>query len=341
MTQPTIALIIVNWNGKHLLGKCLSAVFSQTRKDFCVYLVDNGSMDGSILFVRENFPSVKIIPLTRNYGFAKGNNVALGKALSDPSIKYIALLNNDTEVYPDWLEEMVLMMKKQEALKCGMVSCLAMFPDRSVNCIGLALQRYLRTDLEGGISIGWKKNPNQYLEPREIFCPSGVGCLLSAKMLKEIGCFDENFFAYGEDIDLGFRARLAGWRCFYNPRAKLIHYHSQTGKAASPLKAFLTKRNGFFVAIKNSPFSDWGMIAWLDFRWNIKNYSGKHKNSSVSKLKKGVGGLGLAKIMIHVYFSLALYFPKMLWKRLSRPPVKISFAEYLQWTKNFSRENLG
>src|SRR3989344_6053610 len=137
MKNKKVAIIIVNWNGKKFIKDCLNAVFKQTHKKFKVYLVDNGSTDGSSDFVNKIFPQTKIIQLDKNYGFAKGNNVGIKEAFKDKSIKYIVCLNNDTIVDKNWLKEMVKTAGSNN--KIGAVGSVSLYPNKTIQNSGIRL----------------------------------------------------------------------------------------------------------------------------------------------------------------------------------------------------------
>ncbi len=264
------AIIIVNWNGKRFLSNCLNAVYGQSYKTFEVYFVDNGSTDGSLKFVMKNYPQTKVISLKENTGFAKGNNLGITEAFKDKEVKYIIFLNNDTIVDKNWLKELITTAEQDESI--GMVSSKSLFPDGRIQTIGMSLEQNIYGDKDGGISIGFGAEGSKFKNEIDILCPTGVSALYKRSVLEDVGFFDEDFFAYAEDLDLGLRARLVGWNCIYNPKSKLVHLHSQTGEAASPFKAFYSKRNSFFVAIKNFPFTDMLLFPLRDWSWNIVAY---------------------------------------------------------------------
>ncbi|MCK5509948.1 glycosyltransferase [Candidatus Parcubacteria bacterium] len=336
-----VAIIIVNLNGFNFLKNCLNAVFNQTYKIFDVYFVDNGSHDKSVDFVRQSFSKTKIIELDYNTGFAKGNNIGIKEALKDENVEYIALLNNDTIVEKDWLLEMVKVIKKYKNIKCGMVSTKTLLSDGKIHNIGLKLYKNLIGNKIGGCSFGFGYDPNKYNKEREVFCPGGVSTLFSRNLLKDVGLFDEDFFAYAEDLDLGFRSRLAGWKCFYAPKSRLIHLHSQTSGVASAFKAFYSKRNSYFVAIKNFSLLDLLSYPFRDFYWNFTSLFQKNKLKSVNKLKSKIGLLGMVKIMIKIYLNILYYLPRMLTKRCGiKKNERISRVKYKKLFLEFNKKNV-
>src|SRR3989338_5395553 len=195
MNNKKASIIIVNWNGKKFLKDCLNAVCKQTYKNFQVYFVDNGSLDGSSDYVRRDFPKTKTIQLNKNYGFAKGNNEGIKEAFKDKSIEYIVCLNNDTIVDKNWLKELVKTAEKDK--KIGMVSSKAYFPDGKIQNAGLSFEKALQINKDGGISIGYGKKDSEVPSLQkeiEIFAPGGVAPLYKRKMLEELYKINKEYF---------------------------------------------------------------------------------------------------------------------------------------------------
>lgn len=243
-TSPLVSVIVVNWNGLAYLERCLDALMRQTLEGFEVVLVDNGSSDGSVEMVRRKHPRVRVIPLPHNVGFAAGNNVGI-RSCDSP---FVATLNNDTEPRPDWLERLV-----QPALEdgsVGMVASKMLFAGRPgvINSAGIALDPAgIAWDRMGGQADGEGGGVE------EVFGPCAGAALYRRAMLDEVGLFDEDFFAYLEDLDLAWRGRLAGWRAVYAPQAVVYHVHSATGVEGSQFKSYHLGRNKIWTIAKNYP----------------------------------------------------------------------------------------
>jgi GT2 family glycosyltransferase len=344
MKSNKAAIIIVNWNGKKFLKNCLNSVYKQTYKNFQVYFVDNGSIDNSSDYIKKNFSKTKIIQLNKNYGFAKPNNIGIKEAFKDKQVKYIVCLNNDTIVNKNWLKELIKTAEKDKEI--GMVSSKAYFPEGRIQNAGLCLERALQINKPGGISLGYGLKDEEILELNkeiEIFAPGGVAPLYKRKMLEELynlskEYFDEDFFAYAEDLDLGFRGRLLGYKAILSPNSKLIHFHSQTGKVASPLKAYYTERNIILTVIKD--FLILNLLKFQYYNLTLKiDYSLK-RNESIERLYSKRGFLGILWIMLKVYLSVLYYLPKMLMKRWRiQKNKKVLKQEINNWFKKFSKEN--
>lgn len=248
-----VDVIIVNWNGLHFLSECLGALSRQTFSEFEVWLVDNGSRDGSVDWVRYHYPDVHLVVNDRNLGFAAANNQAirLGRA------PFVATLNNDAVPEPQWLAEMVSVAQSHPEV--GIVASLMLFhhaPD-VINSAGIAVDR---------LGFAWDRLGGQPIHaseqvPTPVFGASAGAALYRRTMLDEIGLFDEDFFAYLEDVDLAWRAQWAGWECLYVPTARVLHHHSGTAGEGSPLKDYLLARNKVWLVAKNYPFG--AMKAYL------------------------------------------------------------------------------
>lgn len=241
-----VSIIIVNWNGLEHLETCLESLKGQTFREFEVVLVDNGSSDGSAAFVRECYPLVRLVELPENTGFATGNNIGLRHA----SGEYIVTLNNDTEVDPGWLVELVAVADAHP--RAGMVaSRICDFADRDrIDSLGV---RICRDGMSRGAHRQQRFTALGLARVEEILIPSACVALYRRAMLEETGFFDDDFFAYAEDTDLGLRGRLAGWEALLATNAVVRHKYSKTGGVFSPFKLYLVERNHYWVALKTFP----------------------------------------------------------------------------------------
>ena len=219
-----VSVIIANWNGKQYLKTCLDALCEQTFKDFRVTIVDNGSTDGSIEFVRENYPEVEIVALDRNYGFAKANNIAMQKALSEET-EYIALLNNDTKADTFWLDELVKTMDADNRVGMCASKLLKMDNPEILDSAGHILVNGLVYDRGGN-----EPDRGQYDKKVDIFGACAAACLYRKDMLEEIGLFDESYGSYYEDAELSWRAYKVGWKAKFVPRSVVFHVGYGTTK---------------------------------------------------------------------------------------------------------------
>jgi hypothetical protein len=241
--KPRVSIVVVNYNGKHFLSDCFSAIFRQTNPPFEVIMVDNASRDGSVGFVREHFPAVHVLVNETNRGFAGGTNVGIRKATGE----YILTLNNDTQLDASFLLE--IMKPMVEDPRVGMCASKMLFPDGRINSTGICISRS---------GAAWDRgmfepDRGQYNHQEEVFGPCAGAALYRRRMLDEIGLFDEDFFLFMEDVDLAFRARLSGWRCIYVPSAWLVHEHGGTAGFKSDISIYHGNRNLVWYVVKNLP----------------------------------------------------------------------------------------
>jgi GT2 family glycosyltransferase len=219
-----VAVLILNYNGKCYLRRCLDTVLSQslTYGGYDVYLIDNASVDGSVEYVRENYPSVKIIQNKMNLGFAGGFNIAIEKVID--KYDYLVILNNDVIVEENWLEELILPFKRDP--KIGICTSLVLFPDGELidHAGGYVLN--LAFGVVGGFMGRKSIRTIRFTSYFPVFYASGCAMAVSTTLLKKIGCFDPTYFMYYEDVDLSWRAQLAGYKVVCNPNAVLYHLGS-------------------------------------------------------------------------------------------------------------------
>ena len=223
--EPIVSLILLNWNGRQHLSYCLPSLLATNYPQYELIVVDNASTDGSVEFVRQNFPNVRVIVNERNLGFSAGMNVGLRAARG----KILVLLNNDLEVYPDWLRALVDALLVDEMV--GIAGCKVYYPD------GKTLQH------AGGIIHYPQAMPDhyghrqedqgQYNERREVDYVIGAALAVKRAALERVGYLDEGFFLYYEDADLSFSARKAGYKTIYVPEAVVIHHEAMTSVSGS------------------------------------------------------------------------------------------------------------
>jgi GT2 family glycosyltransferase len=242
------AIGCANWNGETLLADCLSSLSNQTLSDLEVLLVDNGSSDGSVDYVRTEFPGIRVIALEKNLGFSAGNN----RGIEASSSEFVALFNNDAVAERQWAERLLAPAADS---KVGIVASKVMlFSERDrldsagdgMTIVGVA---YKRGHLEAA---------DRYPATESVFGASGCAMLLRRSMLDDIGLLDEDFFLSYEDSDVCFRAQLRGWKCVYAPEARVYHrLNSSIGRLSSRY-VYYGQRNAEFLYFKNMP----GWLMW-------------------------------------------------------------------------------
>lgn len=240
-----VFVVIPNLNGADFLRQCLESLKLQSQLHEVV-VVDNNSTDDSVYLIEEHFPEVTLIKFHKNHGFAGGVNKGIEYAIENCA-DAIALFNNDAVADKDWLKNLVATMKSEQA---GIVTCKLMRSDEKhfdstgdfYSVYGIAFPRG-RNQVDAG----------QFDKPEEVFAASGGASVYSAKMLKEIGLFDERFFAYLEDVDISFRARLSGWKILYEPKSVAYHHVGGTSSKLGDFTRYHWIKNFLMLYTKNMP----------------------------------------------------------------------------------------
>jgi len=242
-----VSVIIPNWNGARFLTTCLESLARQTYYNIEIMVVDNASDDGSQALIKARYPHVKLIELPINRGFTGACNTGLWFARGE----IVALLNNDTEVDPAWVAAIVDAFARHP--EAGAVaSKMLLFERRDhIHTTG----DYFTTDGRAGNRGVWELDSGQYDEEAYMFSACGGSSAYRRSLLDAVGGLDDDFFFSGEDVDLGWRANLAGWRCLYTPRAVVYHQLSATGSGVTA--SFYDGRNLITMLIKNMPSGLW------------------------------------------------------------------------------------
>lgn len=251
-TNASIAVIIVNWNGGELLARCLRALEAQTVRPKRIFVVDNASSDGSCDHISKDFPDVTLVQLDKNTGFAAGNNIAAWKA---EDCDWIALLNPDAFAEPQWLEALIQAADKHpEYAFFGSRMLMADTPEL-LDGVG---------DVYHVSGLVWREGhgtqaAGAHLEEKEIFSPCGAAAMYKRSAFVESDGFDEDYFCYVEDVDLGFRLRLLGYRCLYVPESVVRHKGSALTGKRSDFSIYHGHRNLVWTFVKNFP----GIWFWI------------------------------------------------------------------------------
>jgi GT2 family glycosyltransferase len=243
---PEVSVVIVTWNGRRYLDACLTALAAQRGVAWEAIVVDNASTDGTSEYLRAQYPWVRVITLDTNRGFAGGNNAGVAAARG----RFVALLNNDTVVEPGWLA----------ALRGG-VDEGAGFALTTSRIVYLHDPTILDSAGDGVLRAGgafkWHHGApvDSAPESREVFGMCGAACLMPTALFRDLGGFDDEFFASHEDVDLSYRARLRGYRCRYVADAVVRHHGSGTLGKVSAFAVFHGQRNLEWMYLKNTPAS--------------------------------------------------------------------------------------
>lgn len=254
------AVVILNWNGKDLLKKFLPSVLAHTDNKLAdIIIADNASTDDSVSFVDKNYPTVRVIRLSENYGFAEGYN----KALSQIDNEYYILLNSDVEVTSNWLEPLTEFLKKNKQVAAVQPKLLSEKNKSFFEYAGAAggfIDKYGYPFCRGRIFSTIEKDVLQYDQPMSIFWATGACMCIRAKEYREVGGFDSSFFAHMEEIDLCWRLNARGRLLYCVPQSKVYHVGGATLEEESPHKTFLNFRNNTLMLYKNLPAKEFKKI---------------------------------------------------------------------------------
>ena len=250
-SHSVVGVVIANWNRKELLRACLDSLARQTHRSFEVLVVDNGSTDGSSGMVEEMAKSypvpLKLIANANNLGFCAANN----QGIFSTDTELVALLNNDAEAEPGWLEALERAIRQGEDI--GMAASKILVwedPGRIDKCGHL-----IYPDGQNRGRGSGQTDHGQFDRVEEVLWPDGCAAMYRRAMLDDVGGFDEDFFAYADDAELGLRARWAGWRCLYAPDAVVRHHRGATLGLGSARRLTLIERNRVLLAVKLFPWS--------------------------------------------------------------------------------------
>ena len=249
--NAVVGVVVANWNRKELLGACLDSLARQSHGSFEVVVVDNGSADGSAALVEEmakGYPvPLHLIANSANVGFCAANNQGIFSTDSE----LVALLNNDAEAEPGWLEALERAIRQGEDI--GMAaSKVLVWEDRTrIDKCG----HLIYPDGQNRGRGSGQTDRGQFSRTEEVLWPDGCAAMYRRAMLEDIGGFDEDFFAYADDAELGLRARWAGWRCLYTPDAVVRHHRGATLGLGSARRLTLIERNRVLLAVKLFPWS--------------------------------------------------------------------------------------
>ena len=323
MTTPVVSAIVVNYNGGEMLQDALGSLLAQTWPGLEVILVDNASTDGSVESAQRRFGDrIVTVRNPRNEGFAGGNNTGFAAARGD----WMFLLNPDAVCDPDVIAE--LMRFAADKPNVGQLACRVVRADQPnfFDSVGLLLY-------PDGVSRsrGWQeKDQGQYDRAEEVLAPHGCACALRKTMLDEIGVFDEDFFCYFEDLDLGVRGQLAGWKCWYVPDARVRHVKSATAGNYSVFKAYHVERNRLYCLWKWMPrFLLLVAPLFTLNRYAMQGYAAHTHQGLSAEFVKEYSLMRLFVLLIQARIAALYRLPRMLAKRKRiRKARKISVREW-------------
>lgn len=298
MSLPFVSIAILNWNGRHFLQQFLPSVMASSWANREIVVIDNASTDDSVQYLRENFPSVKIVQNAANFGYTKGYNEGLKHLTAD----YFVLLNSDVEVVPGWIEPVIELMESDRQIAVCQPKLLQ-FANRSTfeyaGAAGGWLDYLGYPFAKGRLFDVCEKDEGQYDRAEPVFWASGAAMFVKSSVYNELGGLDEYFFAHQEEIDFCWRAQLAGYKVYVCPASVVYHVGGGTLPKGNARKVYLNFRNNLVMMAKNMRP---GEAVWkISYRFVLDGVS------AVKSLLAGEGTYFMAVIRAHIRFLKWLF----------------------------------
>jgi GT2 family glycosyltransferase len=287
---PLVFVIVINYNGVNYLKTCLSSLEQQTYPNYRIIVFDNASTDGSAEFLKQNFPKINLIQAKRNLGFAEGNNLAIKFALGQKA-EYVFLVNNDTEAEDNLIEKLIATCKSDKSIGIGGPAIFDLKNKRSIQEMGIAIDRF-------GYPFALKNNKNV----SDAFFVSGCAMMIKSELMRTIGMFDEKYFMFAEDLDLCWRAQLAGYKIAVNDQVKIFHASGGTISG--------------------------GVVKEASYKTNVQRLFLRERNT-LRTLIKNYGTLSMAKT-VPFYVSLLL-FESIFWVSILKPDAARNILKAIFW----------
>jgi GT2 family glycosyltransferase len=299
--NPSVAIVILNWNGQKYLQQFLPSVCSAAYSNLKIIVADNGSTDQSIAFLEKNYPDLQLIRFDKNYGFAKGYNKALQQIESD----YYVILNSDVEVQSSWLHPMINLLESDKTIAACQPKILSFNNKNMFDYAGAAggwLDEYGYPFAKGRVFDICEEDHGQYDQTEPIFWASGAALFIRSKIFHAMRGFDEYFFAHQEEIDLCWRIQLAGYKIYSCPSSVVHHIGGGTLPRGNSLKTYLNFRNNLIMLSKNLPLSK---KLWV---FPVRNFL--NAVSAWKGLLTGDAGYFIAIMRAHMAFAKWWFFYK-------------------------------
>ncbi len=321
-THPTVTVVVPTLAADQSLDECLASLGGQTFRDFEVIVVDNSGRR-----LAKPQERVRVIANDRNVGFG----AAVNQAFQQSQAPFLAVLNDDAIAHPGWLGALLTAIEHRPDV--GMCASQVRLAGA-----GLLDSAGMLLCLDGSSKQrGHGEPPAAYQRPEDALLPSGAAALYRREMLDEIGLFDESFFLYCEDTDLGLRARWAGWECLYVPDARVEHRYSHSAGHASALKAYYVERNRLFVIFKNFPLADlprFPFYAMSRYFWHFV-YALKGRGKAAQFQSEGGSLARLPWFVLRAHLELLARFPEV-WRQRRRMQRRLTSKQFRCLMHRFS-----
>lgn len=310
---PSVAIVILNWNGKHYLQQFLPSVTKTTYPNYRIIVADNASSDQSLSFLKSEYPEIEILAFKENLGFAGGYNEALQHVKSD----YYLLLNSDVEVQPGWLEPMVALLESDKSRAACQPKILSYHNKHLFEYAGACggwLDEFGYPFARGRVFDVCEIDNAQYDTAEQVFWATGAAMLIRTEVFHQMHGFDEYFFAHQEEIDLCWRIQLAGYKVFCCPQSVVYHVGGGTLPRGNSRKTLLNFRNNQIMLAKN--------LCWSEKWWKIPFRLMLDQVSALKGLLSGEGGYFIAIWKAHLAFCYWIVFGNKKWKAKNRVPMR-------------------
>jgi GT2 family glycosyltransferase len=317
-----VTVVVPTLAADETLAACLDSLDRQTFKDFEVIVVDNSGRK-----VVEPRDGVRVISNDHNVGFG----AAFNQAFHASTAPFLAILNDDAAARPEWLESLLKAVEARPDV--GMCASRVLLEcDGRLDSAGMLLCPDGSSKQRGHLEAA-----DSYPRRQEVLLPSGSAAFYRREMLEEIGLFDESFFLYCEDTDLGLRARWAAWECLYVPEAVVEHRYSHSAGKASALKAYYVERNRLFLAVKNLPFGDLLLAPFYSmarYFWHVV-FALEGRGKAADFQRAGNSGRQLPVLVLRAHLALLARFPT-LWKERRKMKRRFTPKQFRRLIRRFS-----
>lgn len=299
--SASVAVVILNWNGRKFLEQFIPSVLASTYANKRIIVADNASTDDSVSFLQQHFPNVEIIHNDTNEGYAKGYNTVLKQIEAD----YYVLLNSDIEVEAGWIEPVIGLMEGDKKIAACQPKILAYNNKQQFEYAGACggwIDQLGYPFMRGRVFDVCETDHGQYDTVAECFWASGAALFVRASAFQEVGGLDEFFFAHQEEIDLCWRLHLSGYKVFVQPASVVYHVGGGTLPKGNSRKTFLNFRNNLIMLYKN--------LAWPSACWKLPARMLLDAVAAWKHLLKGDSGFFMAILQAHLQFIKWICFVK-------------------------------
>lgn len=305
---PNVTFVIVGWNNKDLIDECLRSISAQTYKNCGTVYVDNGSKDNSIEHIRKNHPNTNIVDAKTNQGFAIANNIGIAKALENKDCQYVALLNTDARVAPDWAEKLIKFSTSNENIACMQSPTFDYYDHDTLDSYGIQIDHKGRA-----MQLGYRTPKSSLPGTQIVFGTNAAANMITRKFIEAqpfgLQVFDEDLWMYLEDVDLAARATVLGWNNWFVNESAAYHMGSASSGKNPGFSVYMIYRNNFPMLVKNLPYSlVFKMVPGIivsDIQIITSLIKGRSFIALKSLIRGRIKGIGLLPAMVRKHSHIA------------------------------------